>query len=331
MNSEKKFDKNAPRFLGSHIVFDRGTGGITGTCPCGEFMEVYKVDKTFRVYTPESLDPEVIDPNMRSVVTDTADIGTGNEIVARILIQTREFLDSNLLPSTIDKEAIICCFHECKELLIECDVIAKKVSTEVHEIISKIDSNKLSVDSGGRALNPFPQVKELEDNSSKFLVNTKRFIQKLAEVFNVFYHTDFQGPWFNKIKSWARENLGVDSPVYKTVAMCEPNFKHIVDMRNFHEHPVKNKKTVIENFRLLPHSKVQPPVWYITGEPKTSIAKDMINYVSSFLESAEILFIRCMLDNIKECPFCVVEIPENEREKDCPVKYKWSIHQRSLK
>lgn len=59
-----KFDKNAPRYGAGHGELKGGTGGIIKMCPAVDYLEVYKVDKTFRIYTPESLDPKETDPNM---------------------------------------------------------------------------------------------------------------------------------------------------------------------------------------------------------------------------------------------------------------------------
>ena len=41
---------------------------------CGEFLEMYKVDKTFRVKSPESIDPEETNPNAMWVTSPTDDV-----------------------------------------------------------------------------------------------------------------------------------------------------------------------------------------------------------------------------------------------------------------
>lgn len=42
--------------------FKEGTGPITGMCSLGDFLELYKVDATKQVRSPESIDPERTNP-----------------------------------------------------------------------------------------------------------------------------------------------------------------------------------------------------------------------------------------------------------------------------
>ncbi len=54
-----------PRDSAGRLDLHGGTGGITEACSCGEFLEVYKEDMTFRIRTPESIDPSRTNPNAR--------------------------------------------------------------------------------------------------------------------------------------------------------------------------------------------------------------------------------------------------------------------------
>jgi hypothetical protein len=55
--------KILPRHAAGSFELLGGTGGITGMCSCGEFLEMYKVDKTYRVQSPEGIDPKQTNPN----------------------------------------------------------------------------------------------------------------------------------------------------------------------------------------------------------------------------------------------------------------------------
>jgi len=166
--------KKGLRFGGGSLEMKGGTGGITQMCSCGDFLEIFKVDTTFRVQSPESLDPEETNPDMPWVVTHISDVGSGNKIVARVLLQSKEILDKAILQSDIDAEALICILHECKELLLVCQEVASGIKTEVDEIIEKIHKKEIPVDKPSRSLNPFPQVQRLEERCSMFLVSSKR-------------------------------------------------------------------------------------------------------------------------------------------------------------
>jgi hypothetical protein len=52
-----------PRDTGGSIEITEGTGPIPAMISTGELLEIFKVDKTFRVATPESIDPERTNPN----------------------------------------------------------------------------------------------------------------------------------------------------------------------------------------------------------------------------------------------------------------------------
>jgi hypothetical protein len=216
--------------------------------------------------------------------------------------------------------------HECKEHLIVCDTIARALSSEIGATISAMRDSGAATGKGGHVLNPFPHIQGLEDRSAQFLVAAKRFIQLLAEVFNDVFQTDFHGPHFHKIRDWVAREHGANSPIYELVAQIEPRLKAIVNLRNFQEHPDGGTRTVIDNFRRLPHSKVRPPVWYVTGQPPTPIAEDMVDTVAFLLQAAEHLFILCIL-HVGDIgfPYRIVDIPEKDRCKECPLRYRLQV------
>lgn len=324
--------KKGLRFGGGSLEMKGGTGGITQMCFCGDFLEVYKVDATFRVQSPESLDPEETNPNMPWVVTHISDVGSGNKIVARVLLQSKEILNKAMLPSDIDKESLICILHECKELLLGCEEVASGIKAEVKEIIDKIHKKEITVDKPSRALNPFPQVQRLEDRCSMFLVNSKRYSHQLSELINEFFKTDFRGPHFHKIKNWSKEYFGSNSAIHQLIKDNEPKLKYLIDLRNLQEHPTKNKKTIIENFCLLPNLKIQPPTWSVEGAQPGPISEEMQYIVKFLLEFTEILLIHCTFQLTEtKIPYYVVHLPEKDRKKECPIKYELQVDLKRLK
>jgi len=62
-----------------------GTGAITAMCKCGDFLEIYKVDKTFRCESLKSTDLREKNPNAKWIASQVADVGSGNPIIARML------------------------------------------------------------------------------------------------------------------------------------------------------------------------------------------------------------------------------------------------------
>ncbi|MCL9682574.1 type II toxin-antitoxin system RelE/ParE family toxin [Legionella maioricensis] len=68
---------------------------------------MYKVDKTYRVQSPESIDPEQTNPNAMWVITPISDVGSQSPIVSRILLQGSEILKAAWFEKEIDKDEVI--------------------------------------------------------------------------------------------------------------------------------------------------------------------------------------------------------------------------------
>ena len=69
-------DRRLPRDAAGSLELAGGTGGITAMCSCDEFLEVYKEDMTFRVKSPESVDPGRTNPNAPFVAAVAASRST---------------------------------------------------------------------------------------------------------------------------------------------------------------------------------------------------------------------------------------------------------------
>jgi hypothetical protein len=164
-----------------------GPGGITGMLPCGQFLEMYKIDKTFRIQSPENIDPEQTNPNAFWLTTPVSDDGSKNPIIARIMLQGHEILKAAWFQHEVDKQEITLLLHTCKENLIACDKTAKKVAAEVDKIILKIQTEGIATEKSGRGLNPFPHVNDLTTDCDTFLTKTKRTIKSICELPSAFF------------------------------------------------------------------------------------------------------------------------------------------------
>lgn len=102
-----------PRDGAGSIDFPPETGPIKRKIGFGDFMEVYTVHATYRVKTPDSLDPSRSVPNMPWAKSVQAPIGSSNPIVARIVIQLVEALGTWPLRSA-KVETVKRHLHACK-------------------------------------------------------------------------------------------------------------------------------------------------------------------------------------------------------------------------
>ncbi len=315
-----------PRHAAGSFELKEGTGGITGMCPCGQFLEIYKIDKTFRIQSPESIDPEQTNPNALWVTTPVSDIGSKNPIISRLLLQGHEILKAALFDREIDKEVVLLLLHTCKENLLACDKVAKKVAVEVDKIILKIQTEGVATEKNARGLNPFPHISDLTTECDTFLTKAKRAIKSICELPKVFFALPTEDNNFDSLATSLAPILEHDDPLLKFVTSQTTSIKQIIELRNCQEHPKKHRKTVIENFRLTPDTKIMVPQWYITGDKATPIKEEMGEIVSYLLEIAETMLILLVMASVKkELPFVIEKIEDSNINPDAPIKYRLSM------
>jgi len=204
--------KNLPRHSAGSMELKEGTGPITTMCSCGSFLEIYKRDKTFRVQTPESIDPDQTNPNAPWVASPVADVGSSNLIVARVLLQGNEMLDAAMIEGPFDKDAAVAKLHACKESLLACEKVALRMATNIDAIVAQITEHGIDRDNRGRGMNPFPQVLDLDLDCGAFLIQLNRSIKLICElpmVFLAFERTDSN---FDYLAKRLSELLGPDVP-----------------------------------------------------------------------------------------------------------------------
>src|SRR6266508_202381 len=102
------------RQLGLSMELQGGTGPITAMCSCGEFLEIYKTDKTFRVQDPDTFDPGATNDNAPWLASPVADVGSSNIIIARVLLQAQEILRGAPIARQVDIEGTLQLLHRCK-------------------------------------------------------------------------------------------------------------------------------------------------------------------------------------------------------------------------
>jgi hypothetical protein len=322
METSKKY----PRDSAGYVDLEGGTGPITQMCPAGDFLEVYKIDKTFRIHTPEKLDPERKDPIMSFVVTSIDGIGSKHPIVARVFIQSSEALKNSPLRKEINKDQIVILSHNCKELLISCEKAYLEFLQKYEECIKQFEEGK--VRKARNVVPSFPSIDNLDHITAVFLSNAKKIIEGGAKIINEFFQTSFNGPRFDVIIKWAEKNHGDKEEFVKFLESVNENLKYVTDLRNHQEHPQKNKKTHINNFRLLPHQQIGTPSWHLTGSKEVDIRSDMQNIIPFLMQFFEVLLFNCIMINLNTAfPYKVTEIPEDKRDENCPIRYKLEIDQ----
>lgn len=325
LNAPSVMRKNLPRHSAASFELKEGTGAITAMCPCGEFLEIYKIDKTFRVRSPEAIDPKETNPNAMWVMSPMSDVGSANPIVARILLQGHEMLKAVAFDREVDDEAVIKQLHSCKELLLACESAAKKTAFSIDSIIDQIRKSGLSRDSKGRGLNPFPQVTDLEAQCGAFLINANRVIKLVCELPQQFIPLDRHDSNFDYLAKRLEAAIGGNTPLVEFVKDNADGVRYLIDLRNFHEHP-KEKRTVIENFCLMPDSSIRMPMWHLSDQEPRPI-KDEMDAANYFLmHIAEAMLIHLVMHAVsRKFPYIIEEIPDDKVDEKAPIKYRLSL------
>jgi hypothetical protein len=307
-----------PRDRGGSIEITEGTGPIRAMLSTGDLLEIYKVDKTFRVETPETIDPKRTNPNAPFSVRTVQNVGTSNRIVTRVLLQGDQFLNFVLMPQD-QKIATRKRLHECKELLLRAEACTTQVSSKIEAIEEK---NPTVPSLQGSHVLKTPHVENLESDCSNFLVEVNRAIRAISALPSHFISLRKVDNNFDHLEKTLVQKIGEHEVVTKFVNAAAKDVRHFVDMRNYLEHP-KTKRTIINNFQLLPDGKLRAPTWHLSDESPVPIVNDMSAMIDFLIELVEELLIHLVIYHGRErMTFNVQEIAPDQIDRDFPVKYK---------
>ena len=317
-----------PRDSAGSFQLQGGNGDITGMVSCGDFLEIYKKDKTFRVITPASVDPGRTNPKAPWVISPVSNIGSEHPIVARFFIQSVEMLNMGAFKLMDDSAPVKRHLHSCKETLLKCYSIATDLVTNIDTVVNEINSSGLRRENDGRAINPFPVVENLERDCSEFLVQANRAIKKISSIPHHLLELDSPDNNFDKLARSLSSLLGESSPFPTYVRKHCDQVRYIVELRNFDEHPGE-KRTVVKNLHVLPNGKIQAPTICLEGEDSSqeyflsSIPLRVTEYLTVV---AEHVVIHSVINGLRpDLPFVVQSIPDSEIDGSKPVRFRLTM------
>lgn len=330
---KRKFDKSAPRYQAGSMKLPDGAGEITKFFSCCDFLEIFTEHSSYKVRSPESIDPEETNPNAPWVTSKSSDFGSSNKVVARILLQSEEMLNTAMLEeSVVNKDEVLKLIYECKDALLICEKIYQRVKDKSDEIVNELNNNGLSVESGGRHINSFPQIPNLDEEATNYLINIKRSIGKICFLVEKFLPVEQRDNNVEYILKRIRKlnNFNCDKLI-EFLDNYKDGVKHLIELRNYQEHPGE-KVTNIENYKLMPDGAISVPFWYVSGKEPSSIIDEMgsaIDYVISLNETMLVHLIFLTIDS--KFPYVIEETPDENIDKKMPVKYRLSIDVSKLK
>jgi hypothetical protein len=315
-----------PRDAAGHLELIEGTGGIIAMCSCDGVLEVYKQDLTYRIQTPETIDPDRTNPHARFVAAVADKVGSSNPIVARVLLQGQDILNGAVFDRPIDKQVVIRELHAIKEALVACHKIAERVASHVARVVDDGEKRGLPGDERG-SLNPFPQVPDLDADATIVLIHAKRAIRRISQVPSIFLSIPGDSDFDHLLKRLTK--VASARPMMKFVRDNAPGIRYLSELRNCQEHPKKGRHTMIDNFNVLPNGSVAVPMWYVSGETPRPVAVEMGGAIELLTMMAEAMLIHLVMACMtKTFPFIIQPIEPVDPTN--PMKYRISVDMRRL-
>lgn len=326
MNKKKLSRRDA---AGSFTLPPGGTGPITEMCSLPDRLEMYTVDATFMIQTPDTIDPLRTNPNALWVNAKVDDVGSASPAVSRTFIMANQVLNSAVFEPQLDTASVLVQMHRIKSALVICERGAAQYLLALQSEIESVEATGYRLDKGGRALERFPVLNDLEHRATTFLINAKRAIQEVCALVCLFWTLDKPHSKFHLLAKDIERRLGTDNQLVKFVNGYVDVVSRIVELRNFQEHGTGTKRLHVENFRLTPSNQIQTPVWFVDGEEPRDIAKDMTSLASILIDLAEGVFVGCVDQRLSQrFPMCFesIEMPN----PSAPVRFRLTIDSSKL-
>lgn len=287
-------------------------------CPCDSFLEVYKVDRTFRIETPETIDPDRTNPNAPMVAVVADRVGSADPIVARVLLQGKSILEAVILKKAIEVPKVLMRLHAIKERLVIC----RKAEQHIERGLNSADETLRGDAVGHGRTRSLPQVTELEQHIVQFLTASKRAIADICALVPHFLDVERADMNFDHLYNRLHPLLGDASPLVAFISDNRDIVRQLLELRNAQEHPKGGQRLHIVNYRVQPDGSVAGPAWNITGRPAEPVRGALTKAIDQMVDITELMVVHL----IDECldirwPFVLQEIMASERNVTIPMRF----------
>lgn len=279
----------------------------------------YTENSVRKIRTPEEIDPDNLNMDIPFENTLYRNSGTRNYITARVVIQSKRFLDA--VPTKVDKSTVLAYLMEIETNLLLCNRIFKGIKKQI------IQNDKIKIRHRNGVIDKLPVIEELDIQVYQFLMSAKQVQQIVVSIFNEFHEYQgkkLDGPHINKMLE-KMEAMDSENPFLKNLKANQDIYKSIVDIRNAQEHPNKNRYLTIDNFMLHSDGKLYvPSIRYFNSG--LQFEADIVPWMQSVIAGLLHLVEMQMLYNVckstlipQNFSLAVRSIPESEQNESCPV------------
>jgi len=260
--------------------------------------------------------------------TKISNYGTTHPVVARLLIQTAELAQWAGL-SKDEKDSVFKVYQGLNNRLIKVHEAYQRLSTALDETMAISHVN----DDG--SLKSLPHLIGLDAEVETILYEIKNYLRDLLGVIRIFFRVEFEngsdffstkGNGISKIAKWATDAFGEEDP-FTTMLISEHVWiEELIRKRNALEHPGGHSGTLhIHNFEKGENNKIVIPAWHRDEMPLTGIFPDLDVAMDNMLTLAEDVLVSCIVHNGKNKIIQFIEIPEDERNPECPIRIRVTL------
>ena len=316
--------KKGKRYGAFSVNLGEDSGKTILHCPMEHCLEIFTTKGIYQIYPPESLDPKETNPDMPGMAKKVLEVGTTNWIVARVMVQNYRIGESHVFLLPEEKMVFAQKLRELTGALLLCSETYDYINSKVLAVEKKVTID--GIQAKGNIFTNFPSTENLEERVTIYLTKAKHSIQRIIDIFNLFYDSGISNPRIDRLISWCKDN-NIANEIVDTLKHFEPVAKYVVELRKYFEHPLKASKFAFSDFKILPSGEISAPLWGV-NEAKHSIHKEMNVILKEFVAFTEWLIIYLVLSKEKENPLFelrVFQIPDDQMDLDCPIKYRVEI------
>lgn len=165
---------------------------------------------------------------------------------------------------------------------------------------------------------------------TSFLIAAKRAVKHICALPNWFVDGLASHSNFDYLAKDLARAKSSDADVTMFVREHAALVRYLIDLRNFQEH-TEERRTIVDDFRMLPDGSVNVPMWHLEGETPRPIAAEMAVLVDRLIELAEGLLIVLILDAVaNRVPYVLEEVPLDSRDPDNPIRFRLGIDAKRL-
>jgi len=282
------------------------------------------LEKTIRVNLPNDIDPEMEHDDAPIAQTLVATKGSRSPIVARTILQARDF--SQFMPDQERQRRVQDIAWEVMTSLLAVERSVSGLRTAIDAKRDEILPN-YSVYSLGSSPPPVPIVESLEIDFRSVVLLAHHTLNSISELFPAFFDIDFKRGSFDRIAKWAAKTFGEADPLAQMIQADEVWINVWVEIRNAFEHPKDGYYVKVNNFRLLANRQIQLPTWQLKNDrfdlfrPQALI--DTIELLEkNILGLFENLLVSLTEKMLTSTSIGLIDREEQDRDPDCPKRYE---------